>query len=211
MRSAHPDRLRELLLLLRSPERGATNLGEFLAAHADELSSPLGTTPDDLRRGSQTDDAELYPRLAERAKRAAERRRGTKRLLLSERARAAADRLALTARWMGRAVVLDSDLVLGDLVVDVTIRHVGFALEHVGTVFVLRDLLHRARLLHRLFMDVASFVDAAGVHLRWRGGVGRIDFKRAELEALDARDALVVSIPSSCGSFRPSSVVAAAI
>ncbi len=197
MRSSQPDRLRELVRLMRSPEPGSNNLGSFVATHASELGDALATTADDLKLAAQCDDDEVRRRIGARVKRAVERLKGAKLLQASHRSRAAADLLAERARWAGRAVVLDSDLVLGDLLADASHEHIGFALYLGETVYVARAVLVRARLLRSLFIDVACFVDEKGLHFRWRGGRGALNLKRLELNGAEARDAIVVSIPSS--------------
>ena len=196
MRSSQPDRLRELVRLMRSPEPGSNNLGSFVATHASELGDALATTADDLKLAAQCDDDEVRRRIGARVKRAVERLKGAKLLQASHRTRAAADLIAERALWAGRAAVLDSDLVLGDLLADPSHKHIGFALYVGETVLVERTVLVRARLLRRLFLDVACFVNESGLHFRWRGGRGALNLKRLELCATEARDALVVSIPS---------------
>jgi hypothetical protein len=49
-------------------------------------------------------------------------------------------------------------------------------------------------MLQRIFIDVACFVDERGVHLRWRGGRGQLNFFRKDLTDIAKREAIVVHV-----------------
>ena len=68
--SARRDAVRELALLARAPEPGTSNLGEFVADHADELAQALDVDPHKLALGRALDDEELMPRILQLLERA---------------------------------------------------------------------------------------------------------------------------------------------
>jgi hypothetical protein len=70
--SARRNPVRELALLVRAPEAGTSNLGEFVANHANELAQVLDADPHKLALARALDDEEFLPhltRLLEQARR----------------------------------------------------------------------------------------------------------------------------------------------
>ncbi len=133
--------------------------GAFLAGHADEVAPALGSTPDDLRASIDLPD-ELVAR----------------RVTAAEVARRAASALGGTVRWTEQGAVLDVDLLLGDVLADHAKRYIEFkGAEFTATIE--RALLARTTLVQRLFIDVVAYVDADGLHVRWRGGRGGYNWR----------------------------------
>jgi hypothetical protein len=177
MKPARRDPLRELVQLLRFPEEGACNLGAFLAEHADELAPALNTRPSDLRESADMTDEVVAPRLRARRDRMKETERERREAEDMDTSLHTAAALGGTARWTERGAVLDTDVLLGDLLIaDRSKKYVAFAGSDFTTT-VERRVLHQSASLRRLFIDVAAYVDAGGVHIRWRGGRGGFNWR----------------------------------
>ena len=71
--SARRDPVRELALLVRAPEPGTSNLGEFLANNASGLAQVLGLPADDFEAARILDDEDLAPRIRQLLERARDR------------------------------------------------------------------------------------------------------------------------------------------
>ena len=71
--SARRDPVRELTLLVRAPEPGTSNLGEFLANNARGLAQVLGLPADDFEAARILDDEDLAPRIRQLLERARDR------------------------------------------------------------------------------------------------------------------------------------------
>ena len=108
--SAQRELLRELAQLLRVPEAGSNNLGEFVANRSDELAQVLDTDPHKLARARALDDAELLPHITRLLGRARDRRNRDDLARRRDRSIAAAIRLGQTARWTELGVELDVDV-----------------------------------------------------------------------------------------------------
>lgn len=70
-----------------------------------------------------------------------------------------------------------------------------------ATISVRRAALSRARAPLRQFLDIAAFVDEAGLHLRWRCGYGGLNFRPQTPER--HADVLRVDLHPSRPSRRP--------
>ena len=73
----------------------------------------------------------------------------------------AAAALGATVRWTEHGAVLDTDLLLGDVLADREKKYLAFAGPDFTTA-IERDTLARAAPVRRLFIDVAACVDADG-------------------------------------------------
>jgi hypothetical protein len=190
--SARRGPVRELALLVRVPEAGTTNLGEFVATHADELAQALDADPHRLALARALDDEELLPRIVQLLERA---RCGRVREDLDrrrERSIGAANRLGQTARWTDIGAELDVDDLLGDVLAERTRKWVTF--EGGGlSVTVPRHLIASAVFVARLHLDVAAYVDEHGLHFRWRGGRGHYNWRPQALRP--GLEAHVLTIP----------------
>ena len=192
--TARRDPLRELALLLRAPEPGTNNLGAFVAEHAKALAPLLGVPESKLTEEEPTPDEVLAPELFDRlralrdAERAYVARRGESLAIQ------AAECLIHTACWDDERVIIDADVLLGGLVADRGMNYVRFVLDDDASVTVSRASLAGCRLLPRLFMDVAAWVDRGGVHLRWRSGRGGINWRPRETERWEESLVLIVSL-----------------
>jgi hypothetical protein len=174
--SARRDPVRELALLVRAPESGTTNLGEFVAHHADELAQALDADPHKLALARALDDEEVFPRIVQLLEQARRRRVRDDLDRRRERSIAAAIRLGQSARWTDLGAELDVDLLLGEVLADQTRKWVSFEGEGL-TVTIPRHLIAATRLVARQHLDVGAYVDEHGLHFRWRAGRGQYNWR----------------------------------
>lgn len=196
MKRTQRDPLKELVQRLRVPEEGACNLGAFLFDHADDLASALGSTGDDLRASVDMPDEVVGPRIRARLGRRREMSRDKKALDDHEVAGRAAIALGRTARWTAQGAILDTELLLGDLLADRAVKYVSFK----GADFIVaveRNTLARTAMVQRLFIDVAAYVGADGLHVRWRGGRGGFNWKARFVARADLGRVLTVELQPS--------------
>lgn len=193
--SKPPDPLRQLARLARVADPGGRNIGEHLRQHADELAERLDVPKADLLAAAAMPDDALAPRVESALKRIRDAHLAS--LLGQDAARAlvAARTLHDRARCQDGAVVLEPGLLLGDLLADRKRPHVLFALHDGSTVAVRTgDLVATAKVLrHR--PDLATFVDLGGIHIRWRGGRGGLNWHPRVLTAAEQELALRVELP----------------
>lgn len=182
MRPPQSDALKELVRLYGLARHGEYNLAAHLSAHP-ELLARLGIAVDLTK-----DDAELGLALAP----AMGKYKGAcSRAALIERDRRAehgAARLVASSRPDGDRVVVDAGLLLG-AVSGGSHDYFAFELEAVR-VAVPRRPVARGRVVLRGFLDLAAYVDATGLHLRWRAGRGGLNI-RPQLPRRDERILLV--------------------
>lgn len=148
---------------------GEYNLAAHLRAHPhllEELGRGLDLTKDDAELGLALAAAiGKYKGMCARS--AVLERDG--------RAEQAAARLIATARADGDRLVLDPPLLLGPASAG-THDFIAFELEALR-VAVPRRPLARGRVVLRNFLDLAAYVDGAGLHLRWRAGLGGLNIR----------------------------------
>jgi hypothetical protein len=188
--------VRELALLVRAPEPGSNNLGEFVATNSAGLAQELGVSASWLETERIVDDAELAPRirrLLERAKdmhvqQDLERRR--------DRSLAAAQTLGATARWTTVGAELDVDLLLGELLADRTKRWLGFVEPNGFTTVISRHLIAAAVPLRRQHLDLAASVSAVELAFAWRGGRGGYRWLPRTVDPQFADRGLIVPLAS---------------
>jgi hypothetical protein len=187
--------LRELCQLVRYAEPDGHNAGFFVAEHAPALAQLLQSDEGELDGLVGVRDGEVVDRLRARIDLALDDERDVRHQQAVERAYRAARAIERTARTFERGVVLDVDLVLGDLLVMPKCRSIAFQLGDVVRL-VPTELLRRARLLRRTWLDVACFMDDRGISFRWKGGRGALNFYGKEPDGRTAHDALVVELPA---------------
>jgi len=188
------DLLRELARLVRSADADCLNVADFVVDNAAELAPLLHTTEADLRNAAGQADDVIARVVRGRLQHALEEQREQRRDVAAALSRNAALRLGQTARWHERGVVLDETLVLGPLLADLKTKHVAFMLPFI-TVIIEVELLRRARLLQRTYIDLACFVNGEGLHFVWKAGVGRLRLASRKVAPAAMRVALEVPIP----------------
>jgi hypothetical protein len=191
--SARRNPLRELAQLVRAPEPGTNNLGAFVAMHAVELAPVLGVPSHELESTRAVVDELTAPSLAKLLERARGRLDAQDRERRRNRSFAAAERLGAAARWTDLGAELETDLLLGELLADRTKKWVRFQEPSGFAVTTRRDLLAAAVPLRRIHLDLASWVDAQGLHFRWRGGRGGYNWRPRDVHPSSA--AAILTIP----------------
>ena len=190
--SAQRDPVRELAQLLRVPEAGSNNLGDFLANHANELAQALDADPHQLALARALDDEELLPSIVQLLDHTRRRRVRDDLARRRERSIAAAIRLGRTARWTELGAELDVDLLLGEVLADRTRKWVSFEGEGLS-VSIPRHLIAATALVARQHLDLAAYVDEQGLHVRWRAGKGRYNWR--PLTPRPGLEAHVLAVP----------------
>jgi hypothetical protein len=166
------DPIGELVRLVRAPEPGGHNVGEYVADHADVLASLLEVQACELDAARAVVDDITAPRLRALLERVRGREQDRDRLRRRERSRAAVERLGGSVHWVEQRAVLDVDLLFGELLADRQVRWLSFhAPGHFQTTIGRSELRGSAR-LRRVHPDLAAWVDEAGLHVRWKGGRG---------------------------------------
>lgn len=168
--SARPSRsTRTLLALYTHAARDEFNIGPFLREHP-ELLARLDTALD-LAQDDATLALAFAPAVG-RYKKYIATANMTERCMRADRAAA---QLADAARHERDRVVLDIDLLLGDLLAGRQ-KYIALELES-ARVSVLRHVLVRARGALRGFLDLLAFVDEGGLHFVWRAGRGGLNLR----------------------------------
>jgi hypothetical protein len=182
MSSARRDPVRDLALLVRAPEPGSTNLGEFLADNASGLAQVLGVAADNLEASAVIDDEDLAPRIRQLLQRARDRHVQQDLERRRQRSLEAAQRLGATARWTDVGCELDVDLLLGELLADRTKKWVSFTTDEGLSTIIPRHFISATAPLRRVHIDLACWVDPTGLHFRWKGGRGGYNWAACEVD-----------------------------
>jgi hypothetical protein len=188
--------LRELDHHLRCVAPGTTNIGMHAAVRAEMLAPLLRLRADELRTLAHRSDEEIAPRLRELVKEAVLHLREGVRVHRRERAYQAASALGASARYSECGVVIDTDLLLGELLVDLSRKYIAFQGGGVHVV-IERYVLAKAAWLRRLHLDVGARVHADGLQLRWRGGKGGLNLRSVPVPKSEAASVLVVSLAAA--------------
>jgi hypothetical protein len=197
---ARRDPLRELALLVRAPEPGSRNLGEFVADHATELAQVLGIDPRWLEAARATDDEQVVSRIRQRLARARDQHVQQDLERRRQRSVEAASRLGATAVWTpGLGAQLDVDLLLGEVLADRTKKWIAFT-EQAAATIVPRHLIAATAPLQRIHLDLGCWVDPQGLHFRWKGGRGGYNWRGHQVHPSLADRVLAVPL-------RPSNVI----
>jgi len=193
--SARRDPLRELALLVRAPEPGSNNLGEFAADNASELAQVLGIDRRWLEAARATDDEQVVDRIRGLLTRARDRHVQQDLERRRQRSLEAAERLGATATWTpDLGAELDSDVLLGELLADRTRRWIAFTTAEAVATIIPRPLIAAAVPLRRIHIDLACWVDSQGLHFRWRGGRGGYNWRAHEIHPSLADQVLAVPL-----------------
>lgn len=166
--------VRQLIAGVECGDEQGLELQELLLVHGARIAAVLGTSLPELEsklqrpRERRSDDVRRLVRTAQEQREAirAEQRRNL--------AIAAGIMLASLARWTETRVELDARIVLGTLLVDASKKAVRFDVERGPSITIsCAKLTEASRALK--FSDLHCFVDARGLHFRWRDGVGGLD------------------------------------
>jgi hypothetical protein len=109
----------------------------------------------------------------------------------------AAQRLAATTVWHNDAAALDPGVLLGDLLVDTNRTYIAFHVAGQFQTSVPRStLVSAAQVLGSNRPDLTAWVDKAGLHSRWRGGRGGVNFLPQTIPAHETARLLRVNLPT---------------
>lgn len=191
-----PDPWRHLAALIRSEDPHA------LPEHLEQLAGSLGLAPGDLSQLLALDGAELASRLRVLIREHQAEGRARRARLLKTRAESAARRLADSAEPVDRRVQLTVSLLLGELLHHPTAKFIGFELPGVEPIYIAKSKLREvARTFRRV--EVTAYLDASGLHFRWRGGRGGLDLCSRIVSASDRPHVLRVTWRSAVAPLPP--------
>jgi hypothetical protein len=182
--------------VLRALESGSHNIGGYVAEHDEELAVLLGVDASELRALAGQLDEEAAPRVRALLQHRAEARTLRHQAARREAVLAAAQRLAMTAVWRESAALLELNVLLGDLLADVTIQHISLVSRVFAVHLPRKKLFEVAEVLPRQFADLVSWVDRTGLHFRWRQGRGGLSLYSQVVPASESAHVLNVSIPA---------------
>lgn len=172
MPSPRSDPFRQLQRLLRL-EDVDDEVRAHVIANLAVLAPVLGARSDQLEEAAQHED---FPRRLRRhlvGQRAREReQRDVDAVATSNKVAAA---LGASGSWHDEEVRLDVRLLLDPGLTCAPVTHVRFEGSGLDVAVAKQSLVDLRRHLPR-FPDLCAYVDATGLHLRWRGGRGRLNF-----------------------------------
>ncbi|WP_437905295.1 hypothetical protein WME95_44560 [Sorangium sp. So ce327] len=182
--------------VLRALEPGSHNIGDYVAEHDEELAVLLDVGASELRALAGQPDEEAATRVRVLLQHRAEARTLRHQAACRDAVLAAAQRLAMTAVWRETTALLESNVLLGDLLADVTIQHISLVSRVFAVHLPRKKLVEVAEVLPRQFADLVSWVDRTGLHFRWRQGRGGLSLYSQVVPASESAHVLNVSIPA---------------
>jgi len=188
------NRLRDVALLTGD----ADALRDALRKDDGGLGAALGVSVDQLRELSSRRD--VSDRLRDLVLRARHREAALRDDGRRERALVAAERLVAGVRWLDAGVELEPRVLLGDLLADTAKPWLSLVVDG-SDVVVSRARLRRAALALRPFGDTRALVDSQALRLRWRGGLGGLNFNSQVQHVRD--DSLVLRVVLSRPAAQP--------
>lgn len=169
------DPIRELSRLVRHPDMQCHNIGLHLRAHAAVLGPALALDEHVLQGMSDQPDHLLAPKIEVALRRLKDRLAAQEAEVDEARARAAARELAARARWNSGGTELDPAVLLGDLLVDRSVKYVGFDFADMVVAVERKKLVATVRVISSK-PDLIAFVDTNGLHVRWNHGRGGLNW-----------------------------------
>jgi hypothetical protein len=196
------DLLRQLVRLVSMADECSTSLGPFFVEHAEGLAPLLGLNPAQVLAMAHLEDRFLTSQLAPFLTAQLEARQQEGRSRKEDEARQAARHLGELARWERERVFLELDLLLGE-VLGTSAAYLVFAASSFEVALSRRKLMEvRSVFAHRT--GVVLFVDAKGLHLRWRDGRGQLNLLPQFLPRHETRVLVIpLRLPVSARSLAP--------
>ncbi len=183
--------LRKFIVVNRDPENVA-EIRSYIEEHVVELAEEVGVSSETIINALATvsDDSVLATKMLDAVKKAEANQRVNKKEGRAKTAQAAADRVASRAVFDGDRVQLDLPALLSSAL---TKRQdlLVFTTPDFSVAVFQAPLLDLAKVKLR---GVTGFVDAEGLHVRWRSGRGGLNL-RSKTDAHAGR--IVVSLSRS--------------
>ena len=187
----------ELERLVRAFEPGGHTLGPHLAEAGEALARRMGIDPAEFQALVDLPDEQVSQRLHVLFQSRVASRAAVHGAMVEQAALAAAQRLAATTVWHNDAVALDPGILLGDLLVDTNRAYIAFHVAGQFQTCVPRStLVSAAQVLGSNQPDLTAWVDRAGLHFRWRGGRGGVNFFPQLIPTHETEHLLRVNLPT---------------
>ncbi len=168
--------LAALSKIVAAAEPGTRNIGHYLAARASVLAPELAVPVATLEAAANVDDAELAPHLEAMLRQHELISRRARTNTAAERASTAATRIARSAIWEKSVVHIDPSVLLGDLLADASHRYVAFFFDEHDITIDRAKLVDVSRVItSKTYPDRSAYLDARGLHLRWKNGRGGLN------------------------------------
>ena len=165
-----------LAKVVAAAEPGTRNIGHYLAARAMVLAPELAVPVATLEAAAYVDDAELAPHLEAMLRQREEISRRARTNTTAERASTAATRISRSATWEKDLVRIDPALLLGDLLADTSNKYVAFSFDEHDITIDRAKLGDVSRIISsKTYPDRSAYLDASGLHLRWKSGRGGLN------------------------------------
>ena len=162
--------------LVAAAEPGTNNIGQYLAARASVLAPELAVPVATLEAAAYVTDEEIAPQLEALLRQRVEQSRSFRQVSAVERASTAASRIARSAVWEKSLVRIDPTLLLGDLLADTSNKYVAFSFDEHDITIDRAKLVDVSRVLtSKTYPDRSAYLDASGLHLRWKSGRGGLN------------------------------------
>lgn len=198
-----PDLVRLLERAVAVAEDDGSDIGNILIEHRALVASIFGTDEAAVLRAASMSDGELAPLVSRRIAPIKTSSKAERSKAASRRADEGAAQLARVATARGETVALDARLLLGPVIADPMAKYITFFLRGEATITVQRvALVGAARVLGRRD-DLATWVDTVGLHLRWRGGRGGLNWLPQVLPASERSRALVIDLTQAPQAMQP--------
>jgi len=166
---------------------------KYLREHLRLLAEPLGIDEQQLQELRALEPEELAQALRALVQEQRMHIRAARARQVEEHANRAAAELGRTAQWMGEAADLDLELLLDGVALHPTAKHVVFDGPS-WTVAVPKQKLREARRALARLPGLEAHVDAAGLHFRWRGGIGGLDLHPQHIDRRELGQGLLVGL-----------------
>ncbi|MDI1450835.1 hypothetical protein [Polyangium sp. 6x1] len=168
--------LEELRCALRIAEPNTKSLSRYLEETSEHVAVLLGVEREALEQLVGKPDREVGPQLEALLHRRAEAQEARRAERAAQIAGSAAEHLARTAVWHEGRAHLDPSILFGAILADVGHKFIAF---HGGRAFEVRMLRHTLWNAGEALSghdDLAAWVDAEGLHFRWKNGRGGLNF-----------------------------------
>lgn len=186
----------ELERLIHVFEPGGHTLGPHLAEVGEALAQRMDIDPAEFQALVDLPDEQAYQRLHVLFQSRVAARAAAHGAAVEQAAQAAAQQLAATTVWHNDAAALDPGVLLGDLLVDTNRTYIAFHVAGQFQTSVPRStLVSASQVLGANRPDLTAWVDRAGIHFRWRGGRGGVNFFPQPIPAHETAHILRVNLP----------------